>query len=168
MTPADDGAGEGAVTTSTPHEIKTTVGHPDHFSNARGSGVAALIGFFQICGTGIVVYLAWWLNARADARALASPHLAWAYFLPAWMLLTLYLPTDPLTKTLARMGVAAGALGLAAGALALPMMAADPMRHAGETPPEMAAWNMAACAALALPVAWGLRSLAMTRLPERI
>src|SRR5688500_15734407 len=71
-----------------------------HFSHSNGSGVAATLAFFRIVVAGALLYEGLFLLRHPMRALLASPHLAWQFFLPVMFALVLHLPTDGLTKTL--------------------------------------------------------------------
>lgn len=93
---------------------------PEHQHIARGSGAAAILMFLQIAIIGYLGFLVWhfFTHWTTSGQVLLRPPAAILYYLPAYFLVATVLPTDNLTRTVARIGrqvgFAAAAVFLAA------------------------------------------------------
>lgn len=85
----------------------------EHKEIARGSGPAAILLFLHIAVIGYLGYVIYFLLTGNDSAFwnLLPFRAAWIFYFPAAFALVTALPTDPLTKTVAR---AAQTVGVAA------------------------------------------------------
>jgi hypothetical protein len=88
---------------------------PSAESAAEGSGAAALLAFTHIGLTGVIGFGLVQVLWNAHPNLVLSPLLVWQFLLPVCLGFTLFLPTDPLTRTLATVARYAGVAGLIAG-----------------------------------------------------
>jgi hypothetical protein len=79
---------------------------------ARGSGTAAILLFLHIALTGYLGFSMLYVLSSWDSGLISAPAMSWQYFFPAALAVLSYFPTDPLTRTVARVAAAAGAIAL--------------------------------------------------------
>lgn len=90
----------------------------EHKEIARGSGAAAILLFLQIAACGYLGFTVYYLFKHGPGVfwSLTPFSAAWFYYFPAAFAVLTYMPTDALTRTVARTAVSAGILaGLAYG-----------------------------------------------------
>ena len=81
---------------------------------ARGSGVAASVAFFQVALVGYLAFLIYRLVGQLSGDApMGMDSVTLMVLFPAWLGIWLHLPTDALTLMTARVGMGAGALAIA-------------------------------------------------------
>jgi hypothetical protein len=68
---------------------------------AEGSGAAAILAFTHIGLVGVLGFGSFFLLTNPAPALILSPLLIWQFFLPAFLGLILFFPTDPLTRVLA-------------------------------------------------------------------
>jgi hypothetical protein len=87
---------------------------PEYYAQSAGSGLAAILLFLHIALTGYLGFAMYYVlkNVKVAPELAALPRMLWQYYFPAGMALLSYFPTDPLTRTVARVARAAGAIAL--------------------------------------------------------
>jgi hypothetical protein len=114
VNPAPEEPTPAANPTDNPEAIGTP-GPASDESAAEGSGAAALLAFAHIGLTGVIGFGLMQVLWSAHPNLILSPLLVWQFLLPVCLGLTLFLPTDPLTRTLASVARYAGIAGLIGG-----------------------------------------------------
>lgn len=103
---------------------------PEHQHIARGSGAAAILMFLQIAIMGYLAFLVWHFLSHwtTSGPVLLRPAAALLYYMPAYFLVATVLPTDNLTRTVARIG---RQVGFAAAAVFIAVAIGAARNHDG-------------------------------------
>lgn len=98
-----------------PRDPETSGAPPsqEHYQEAPGSGVAAILLFSQIALIGYLGYASYFLLSNWGSELPGAPAMSWQFYFPAVLAVTTFLPTDPLTRLVARVALAMGLLALA-------------------------------------------------------